>query len=122
MVINMTETITAKWGNPLTLTCTVKISDVAQDITGWTVVFTVKDNLSPSNDTNALIQVTGVVDADQVTNKGKFTVSITEEMNKILAKKYSADFKLWNDSDIPQNTSTVIYNLIDSIGKGDKPE
>ena len=114
----MVGELKATWGNPYTRLITVYESDgvTTVDLTNYTIIFTVKDNLAPNNDDTALIKTTCVNDEDQVTNKGQTTLSITKTENKFEPGTYSADFKIFI-SGVPTNSSRVKYTLRGVVGK-----
>jgi hypothetical protein len=109
--------ITAKWGNPYQREVTVTKDDEALDLTDYTIRFTVKDSLNRDDDEKALIQVELVIDPDQVENKGKATLLISADENKIAPNVYYADFKVFDDADVPVNTQMVEYELKQVVGK-----
>jgi hypothetical protein len=110
-------TLKAKWGNPYQREVTVTQDDVALDLTDYTIWFTVKEILNTDNDDDALIRVQLTADPDQVTNKGKATLLISADENKITPNVYYADFKVFDDADVPVNTQMVEYELKQVVGK-----
>jgi hypothetical protein len=74
---------------PLVMTVKGKTSRLPVDLTGYAFKLTVSTEKAPVDDTNQVFQVVGVVDPDQVLNKGKvsFTPTTLNTAN-VLAKGY----------------------------------
>jgi hypothetical protein len=83
------EDITITRGDswPIPITIVGKSSGLPMDLTGYTVKLTVTSVKSPPDDTTMIFQCIGVVDPDQVTNKGKvvFTPTSTDTAVSIKA-------------------------------------
>ena len=58
------------------------------DITGYTFLMTVDPDKAPIDDTNNIFQLEGLVDPDQVTNRGKFSFKPTEIESDATGKLY----------------------------------
>ncbi len=103
---------------PLELTIKDKTSGLAVDLTGFTFLFTVNAEQKPTDITNQLFQTVGVVDPDQVTNKGKvvFTPIIADTTVADIATYYY-DIQLSYAADKPRTIKKAKFKLLQDITK-----
>jgi hypothetical protein len=73
---------------PLSIRIKDKASKEYIDITGYTFLLTVDPSKSPEDSTGNIFQVIGVVDPDQVTNKGKVSFTPTQTDTDNVGKYY----------------------------------
>jgi hypothetical protein len=73
---------------PLTLTVKSKSTDLPIDLTGYAFLLTVNSEKDPTDITHQIFQVAGVVDPDQVTNKGKVSFTPTSANTATVGKFY----------------------------------
>ena len=111
---------TTKWGNPLSanLTFSDDGTPINLDTAYDSIVFTVKDNLEPDNDSRAKIQKNVVFDPDQDANTGKATITITADENKLTPRVYQCDFKFFKDG-VLVNSEIKTYEVVQVVGKDD---
>lgn len=64
---------------PEEITVVDKITNLPKDITGATFIMTVSTLRDPPDNTTDLFQITGIPNADQVTNKGKVDFPLTDD-------------------------------------------
>jgi len=91
---------------------------VAIDLTGYTFLFTVNTEKDPTDETNQLFQIVGVVDPDQVTNKGKvsFTPVIADTATADIATYYY-DIELSYSASTPRTIKKAKFKIIQDITK-----
>ncbi len=103
---------------PLELTIKDKDTAVAIDLTGYTFLFTVNSERTPTDDTNQLFQTVGVVDPDQVTNIGKvvFTPVIADTTVADIGTYYY-DIQLSYSAERPRTIKKAKFKLLQDITK-----
>jgi hypothetical protein len=89
---------------PLILTVKSKSTNLAIDLTGYVFKLTVNSEKDPIDITHQVFQVTGVVDLDQVANKGKVSFTPTSADTATVGKFYydiqwtvGGTVKSWNE-------------------------
>jgi hypothetical protein len=73
---------------PITVTIIGKTTKIPMDLTGYTVKLTVTSIKNPPDDTTRIFQCNGVVDPNQITNKGKVTFTPTREDTAVSIKAF----------------------------------
>ncbi len=103
---------------PLELTFRNRLTKELIDLTGYTFLFTVNPEKEPVDDSNQLFQVAGVVDPDQVTNKGKviFTPLIADTSTAAIGTYYY-DIQLSYDVDSPRTLFKYKFKIHQDITK-----
>ncbi len=61
------------------------------DLTGYTFLMTIDSREEPDDDSTMIFEVIGVIDPDQVTNKGKISFTPTQIQTAIDIKEYYYD-------------------------------
>lgn len=88
----MNNTITVIRGDDVALNVAFKDNNaVAIDITGYTVFFTVKDNLTPADDAGALISKT--ITSHSLPLEGRTTINLTNTDTDLPEGIYNYDFQ-----------------------------
>jgi hypothetical protein len=89
---------------PLILTIKSKSTSLPIDLTGYAFLLTVNSDKDPTDITNQIFQVAGVVDPDQVTNKGKVSFTPTSVNTATIGKFYydiqwsvGSTIRSWNE-------------------------
>lgn len=86
-------------GDSFPITLTVNDSDGNPiDLTGYTFKLTVNSEQDPTDTTNQQFQVVGVVDLDQVTNKGKVSFTPTASDTDLDKATYFYDVEMTDTS------------------------
>jgi hypothetical protein len=73
---------------PLTLTVKSKSTGLPIDLTGYAFLLTVNSEKDPTDITHQIFQVIGIVDIDQVANKGKVAFTPTSANTVTVGKFY----------------------------------
>lgn len=106
---------------PLNLTVKGKSSGLPIDLTGYTFILTVTKDKDPIDNTTKIFEVAGVVDADQVINKGK--VSFTpSSLDTSIAGKFYYDIEMKIDSLVrtistTKDGSALMFTIIQDRSK-----
>lgn len=87
-------------GDSYPITLTIKDTDtgLAIDLTSYTFKMTVNSEQDPVDTTNQQFQVIGVVDPDQVTNKGKVSFTPSESDSDLSGGTYYYDVEMTDPS------------------------
>lgn len=89
-------------GDSYTITLTIKDKSVtpseAIDISGYSFKMTCNSEQDPTDETNQQFQVIGVVDPDQVTNKGKVSFTPTANDTDLAKATYFYDVEMTDGS------------------------
>jgi len=102
---------------PIELTVKDKENSTAIDITGYSFLLTMDTLKDPPDDTTKLFEVSGIVDVDQVVNKGKVTFTPTAINTDQSAGAYFYDVQM---TDVSGNIRTIAkYNwkMVQDISK-----
>ena len=78
---------------PIPLIIKGKTSGFPMDLTGYEVLMTVTSTKTPTDDTDEIFQCIGVVNPDQVNNKGRVVFTPTSE-NTALVGRYYYDIQI----------------------------
>lgn len=110
--------ITIKRGDSYPLTVWIKNSGTQEpvDITGKTFLLTVNSDKNPIDTTTQIFQLTGVVDPDQVVNKGKVTFTPTI-LHTATVGKFYYDIQMTDGAYIYTITSTYSFEIVQDITK-----
>lgn len=95
------------WGNKAEIPVEITTLNEPLDLTGYKVLFTLKKDVNTTNDNFAAFQGEATIDPDQVTNKGKAKMFLSEENTKITPGIYKADFKIFDDNDELLGNATI---------------
>ena len=108
------ETLQIKRGNPLTATCTLTytFNDEAINLTGCTILFTVKQLTD-----NTLTDDTAVIKSELTISEaenGIAILSLTDEDTAISEGLYKCDIRVYDEGEIQENTD-VFYAEVKNI-------
>lgn len=83
---------------PIELTIKDKATSEAIDISGYAFLMTVNTEKDPIDETAQIFQVVGEIDADQITNKGKITLTPTAVNTDLSNGTYYYDVQMTDSS------------------------
>lgn len=114
--------ITIHRGNPYTGNIQLLQADgTAYDLTGCTVLFTVKD-IDDFSDTDSLAQITQDITVHYSPTEGKTTIELTPEQTKIDVGFYKWDIRIYKAEDsstelVQRNSYTASCEVVDIVSK-----
>jgi hypothetical protein len=112
----MATTIEIQRKNPFSATITFKEDGVAFNLTGVTVIFTVKLlNDKADNDDAAIIKKT-IIDHSNPEN-GTTTLLLSADDTTVDLGRYKADFRLYQSGVLQKNTETFYIEFVDIVTK-----
>ncbi len=89
---------------PIELTIKDKENSAAIDITGYSFTMTVNSEKDPADDANLQFFIAGVVDPDQVVNKGKVAITPSVDHTDLPSATYYYDIEM---TDLSGNVRTI---------------
>lgn len=109
------KTLTIQRGNPFSVLVTITQGNSVYDLTGKTVLFTVKDiDDFADNDDSAKIKTDITVHTSAT--EGKTTISLTDKQTLINVGEYKCDVRVY-DLGVKLNSETGFCNIVEIVTK-----
>ena len=102
---------------PLELTIKNKSTGVAIDITGYSFLLTVNSTKTPTDETDQVFQVVGLVDVDQVANTGVVTFTPTTVNTDQTPATYYYDVQMTNAASHIKTIAKFKFKIVQDITK-----